>query len=156
MDRYTAWRAKTGWAWVKEVELLTQVLEFCRDREWTAKNPARSLKRPRMIEANDIVPYTKQEIIAIIAGCDEIGHSSYERRRVRAMTLVACRGEIVTVPDGAWPTFFVPRFARNFSDNSHRISLYVLHSPKSTSRKGLRLPPMAEISENASKRLPGA
>lgn len=88
MDRYTLRRAKTGWAWVKEVELLTQFFEFCRDREWTAKNPARSLKRPRMIEANDIVPYTRQEIIAIIAGCDGIGHSSYERRRARAMTLV--------------------------------------------------------------------
>jgi hypothetical protein len=56
MDRYTLWRAKGGWAWIKEVELLTQFFEFCRDREWTAKNPARSLKRPRMIEANNIVP----------------------------------------------------------------------------------------------------
>ena len=88
MDRYTLRRAKTGWAWVKEVELLTQFFEFCRDREWTAKNPARSLKRPRMIEANNIVPYAKQEIIAIIAACDRIGKTSYERRRARAMTLL--------------------------------------------------------------------
>lgn len=88
MDRYTPWRAKTGCAWVKEVELLTQLFEFCRDREWTGKNPARSLKRPRMIEANNIVPYTTQEIIAIIAACDDIGHSSYKRRRARALTLV--------------------------------------------------------------------
>jgi site-specific recombinase XerD len=88
MDRYSSWRAKGGWAWIKEVELLTQFFEFCRDREWTAKNPARSLKRPRMIEANNIVPYTKQEIIAIIAACDQIGRTSYERRRARAMTLL--------------------------------------------------------------------
>jgi len=88
MDRYTLSRAKDGWAWVKEVELLTQFFEFCRDREWTAKNPARSLKRPRMIEANNIVPYTKPEIIAIIAACDRIGKNSYERRRARAMTLL--------------------------------------------------------------------
>ncbi len=88
MDRYTLWRAKAGWAWVKEVELLTQFFEFCRDREWTAKNPARSLKRPRMIEANNIVPYSKHEIIAIIAACDQIGRTSYERRRARAMTLL--------------------------------------------------------------------
>jgi integrase len=88
MDRYTIWRAKTGWAWVKEIELLTQFFEFCRDREWTGKNPARSLKRPRMIEANDIVPYTKQEVIAIIAACDQMGRTSYERRRARAMTLL--------------------------------------------------------------------
>jgi site-specific recombinase XerD len=88
MDRYTSWRAKTGWAWLKEVELLTQFFEFCRDREWTTKNPARTLKRPRMIEANNIVPYTKPEIISIIAACDQIGRTSYERRRARAMTLI--------------------------------------------------------------------
>jgi site-specific recombinase XerD len=88
MDRYTLWRAKGGWAWIKEVELLTQFFEFCRDREWTAKNPARSLKRPRMIEANNIVPYTRQEVIAIIAACDQIGRTNYERRRARAMTLL--------------------------------------------------------------------
>jgi len=88
MDRYSAWRAKVGWAWVKEIELLTQLFEFCRDREWTAKNPARSLKKPRMTEANNIVPYTKSEIIAIIAACDQIGRTSYERRRAKAMTLL--------------------------------------------------------------------
>jgi site-specific recombinase XerD len=88
MDRYTVWRAKTGWAWVKEVELLTQFFEFCRDREWTAKNPARSLKRPRMIEANNIVPYTRAEIIRIITACDQMGRTSYERRRARAMILL--------------------------------------------------------------------
>jgi site-specific recombinase XerD len=88
MDGYALWRAKTGWAWAKEVELLRQFFEFCRDREWTAKNPARSLKRPQMIEANNIVPYTIPEIIAIIAACDRIGRTSYERRRSRAMTLL--------------------------------------------------------------------
>ena len=88
MDRYTIWRAKAGWAWIKEVELLTQFFEFCRDREWTARNPARSLERPRMIEANNIVPYTEQEVIAIIAACDQMGRTSYERRRARAMTLL--------------------------------------------------------------------
>ncbi len=88
MDLYTLWLAKTGWAWIKEVELLTQFFEFCRDPGWMTKNPARSLKRPKMIEANNIVPYSKQEIIAIIAACDQIGKSSYERRRARPLTLV--------------------------------------------------------------------
>jgi integrase len=36
-------------------------------------------------EANDVVPYTRQEIPKMIAACDEIGRSSYERRRARAM-----------------------------------------------------------------------
>jgi integrase len=41
-----------------------------------------------MIEANHVVPYTKQEVIAIIAACDQMGRTSYERRRARAMTLL--------------------------------------------------------------------
>ncbi|HLG99486.1 MAG TPA: tyrosine-type recombinase/integrase [Bryobacteraceae bacterium] len=88
MDRYALWRAKGGWAWIKEIELLKQFFEFCRDREWTTKNPARSLKRPILREANHIVPYTPEEIIKIIAACDEIGRTSYERRRARAMVLL--------------------------------------------------------------------
>src|SRR5205814_4203741 len=58
MDRYASWRSKTGWAWIKEIELLRQFFGFCRDREWTTKNPAKSLKRPILHEANDVVPYT--------------------------------------------------------------------------------------------------
>jgi site-specific recombinase XerD len=88
MDRYALWRNKENWTWVKEVELLRQFFEFCRDREWTTKNPARSLKRPILIEANDVVPYTQGEIVKIIAACDQVGRSSYERRRARAMVLL--------------------------------------------------------------------
>jgi site-specific recombinase XerD len=88
MDRYALWRNKENWTWVKEVELLRQFFEFCRDREWTTKNPARGLKRPIMIEANDVVPYTQAEIVKIIAACDQVGRNSYERRRARAMVLL--------------------------------------------------------------------
>jgi site-specific recombinase XerD len=88
MDEYALWRNKENWTWVKEVELLRQFFEFCRDREWTTKNPARSLTRPKMVEANDVVPYTLQQIVEIIAACDRIGKSSYERRRARAMVLL--------------------------------------------------------------------
>lgn len=88
MDRYALSRGKESWGWVKEIEVLVQFFEFCRDREWTLKNPARSLKRPRMIEANDVVPYTHDDIIAIISACDKFGKTSYERRRARAMVLL--------------------------------------------------------------------
>jgi site-specific recombinase XerD len=88
MDRYARWRGKGGWAWIKEIELLRQFFEFCRDREWTTKNPARSLKRPIMIEVNDVVPYTQNDIVKIITACDQIGRSSYERRRARAAVLM--------------------------------------------------------------------
>jgi hypothetical protein len=41
-----------------------------------------------MLEANDVVPYTHEQTVKIIAACDEIGRSSYERRRARAMVLL--------------------------------------------------------------------
>ena len=37
---------------------------------------------------NEIVPQTREEIIAIIAACDQIGRNSYERRRARAIVLL--------------------------------------------------------------------
>jgi len=46
------------------------------------------LKIPRIEEANEIVPYTQNEIVKIIARCDEIGKTNYERRRARVMTLL--------------------------------------------------------------------
>jgi hypothetical protein len=54
MDTYALWRNKTNWTWIKEVEILRQFFTFCIDREWTRKNPARALKRPRLLEANDV------------------------------------------------------------------------------------------------------
>jgi len=87
MDRYALARARTGWAWIKEIELLRQFFEFCRDREWTTKNPARSLKRPVLREANNVVPYTPEEIVRILAACAQFGRTSYERRRARAIRI---------------------------------------------------------------------
>jgi integrase len=87
LDRYALPRCKLR-SWIKDVELLRQFFEFCRDREWTAKNPARALKVHRTREANEVMPYTRDEIVKIIAACDEIGRSSYERRRARAMVLL--------------------------------------------------------------------
>jgi integrase/recombinase XerC len=86
MDGYAVTR-NTLRSWNKDVELLVQLFEFCRDRGWTTKNPARALRIPKL-EANDVVPYTCDEVVKIIAACDGIGKGSYERRRARAMTLV--------------------------------------------------------------------
>jgi site-specific recombinase XerD len=87
LDRFAPSRNKMR-SWRKDVELLRQLFEFCRDRDWTSRNPARALKIPRLEEADDIVPYTQSEIVKIISACDQIGRSSYERRRARAMTLL--------------------------------------------------------------------
>jgi site-specific recombinase XerD len=88
MDGYSLWRNKTNWTWIKEIEVLRQFFAFCIDREWTSKNPAKALKRPRLLEANDVVPFTSEEIVRVIAACDQIGRATYERLRARAMVLL--------------------------------------------------------------------
>jgi len=88
MDGYNLWRDKDNWTWIKEIEILRQFFSFCMDREWTTKNPAKSLKRPRLVEANDVVPFTQEEIVRMFAACDLIGRGSYERLRARAMVLI--------------------------------------------------------------------
>lgn len=88
LDGYALWRDKMNWTWIKEVEILRQFFAFSIDREWTRKNPAKALKRPRLLEANDVVPFTSEEIVRMIKACDEIGRNSYERLRARAMVLL--------------------------------------------------------------------
>ena len=88
MDGYNLWRNKENWTWIKEIEILRQFFAFCIEREWTNKNPAKALKRPRLLEANDEEPYTQAEIARMIAACDFIGRGDYERRRARAMILL--------------------------------------------------------------------
>jgi len=88
MDGYHLWRNKENWTWIKEIEILRQFFAFCVEREWISKNPAKALKRPRLLEANDVEPFAKDEIARMIGACDFIGRTSYERRRARAMVLV--------------------------------------------------------------------
>jgi hypothetical protein len=71
MDGYPVWRNKSGTTRNKDVELLIQFFEFCRDREWISKNPA---KKRDPVPDNEVVPYTQNEIVQIIAACD--GNSS--------------------------------------------------------------------------------
>jgi site-specific recombinase XerD len=88
MDGYAVWRNKANWTWIKEIEILRQFFAFCIDRDWTRKNPAKTLKRPRLLEPNDVEPFTSNEIVRIIAACDQIGRTTYERLRARAMVLL--------------------------------------------------------------------
>ena len=58
--------------------------------------------RPRLLEANDVVPFTSAEIVRIITACDEIGRAKYERLRARAMVLLMrCAGCATATEDGA-------------------------------------------------------
>ena len=86
LDRFALLRNQLR-AWTKDVELLCQFFGFCQDRGWIVGNPAKFLRIPK-IEANEVVPYTRNEIVRIIAACDKFGRTNYERRRAHAMVLV--------------------------------------------------------------------
>ncbi len=58
---------------------------FCDASSERGSRTSSSVTRvPKNREPDDVVPYTRGEIVEI-AACDEIGRSSYERRRARAM-----------------------------------------------------------------------
>jgi site-specific recombinase XerD len=88
LDGYTVARGKANWTWVKEVEVLRQFFKFCLKRKWCEENVAADMQRPTIREANDVVPYTRDEIVAMIAAAGSIGRRPYERLRARAMVLV--------------------------------------------------------------------
>ncbi|MBI3896085.1 MAG: tyrosine-type recombinase/integrase [Acidobacteria bacterium] len=88
LDAFRAFRPKiAATTSVKELQTFRGFFAFCRDRKWCDENPAKRIKTPKVPD-NKIVPYTREEVSAIMAGCDEIGQQPYERVRARAMLLV--------------------------------------------------------------------
>ena len=73
---------------IREIQVLRQFFTFCVKRKWVAENWAKELEAPKNVKPREVVPYTPQEVAAILAACDGIGSSSYERRRARAMILL--------------------------------------------------------------------
>lgn len=71
----------------KELEILRGIFSFCMDRGWSHDNPARRIKTPK-VRPKEKLPYTPQEMVAILSACDLIGQEAYERQRARAMILV--------------------------------------------------------------------
>ena len=91
LDDYGSERRRTlsALSWSKELQRLRAFFAWCIKREYTATNPAKEVEMPHDPKpAKEIVPYTKQEIIAILAACDTFGRRPYERLRAKAMVLV--------------------------------------------------------------------
>ena len=85
---YAAANESATWKWVKDLEVLKAFLRFCIRRKWCTDLELEELKAPRLDEANHVVPFTTGQIVNIIAACEQIGRTSYERRRERAMVLL--------------------------------------------------------------------
>ena len=89
LDAYRAARGEiAGLTWLKEIEILRQFFAFSMKRKWTEENPAQGVAKPKNIQPSEVVPYTREEVIRILAACDAIGKTSYERLRAKATILL--------------------------------------------------------------------
>ena len=73
---------------VKELETLRQFFEYCRDHDWIRKNPAKRASKPKNMKPNPVEPYTPEEVGKILAACNRVGRTPYERLRAKAMVLL--------------------------------------------------------------------
>jgi site-specific recombinase XerD len=88
LDGYRAARQLRPATLAKELSILNPFFTFALKRKWIEENPAQNIEVPRHIRAKEIVPYEESEITRMLAACDEIGQSRYERLRARAMLLL--------------------------------------------------------------------
>ncbi|HUO28473.1 MAG TPA: site-specific integrase, partial [Bryobacteraceae bacterium] len=51
-------------------------------------NATAAVEKPRNLKPSEVVPYTREEVIRLLAACDAIGRTSYERLRARAIILL--------------------------------------------------------------------
>lgn len=88
LDAYRAERAVAPLTWSKELQFLRQLFGWFIARKWTQENPAKAMRMPPEPKPADRVPYTCQEVAAILRACDEFGRHPYERLRAKAMILL--------------------------------------------------------------------
>jgi site-specific recombinase XerD len=88
IDSFRTTRTLSALTWTKELEILRRFFRFCVARKWTSENPAAAVAMPKNVKPTDKEPYSRNDIIKIIAASNAIGQRPYERLRARAMTLL--------------------------------------------------------------------
>ncbi len=95
LERYRRTREIGQRTWRTELQTLRTFLGYCVRKKWIASNCATEMKGPRNLTPNDVVPYTIEDEIRILAACDKIGggryirtDAVYERLRAKAIILV--------------------------------------------------------------------
>jgi integrase len=88
LDEYRGQRNVGELTWSKELQFLRGFFGYAAKRGWCEDNPAKEADMPREPKPGDRVPYTPDEVAAILQACDRFGRGSYERRRARALVLL--------------------------------------------------------------------
>ncbi|WP_321473012.1 tyrosine-type recombinase/integrase [uncultured Paludibaculum sp.] len=71
----------------KELGILRHFGAYCVNHEWSPRNPARIVERPK-VKRKEKRPYTDEEFLAMLAAANNMGRGAYERLRARAALLV--------------------------------------------------------------------
>ena len=66
LDAFRADRKLAPITAAKELEIFRVFIGFCQDRGWVRENVARKIKMPRNLKPNEVVPFTLDEIAAIL------------------------------------------------------------------------------------------
>ncbi len=77
------WTDSANYA-TKNLERLRAFFRFCMHGDWTAKNPARSVKAPKVTD-NPTLPFSRAEVRRILEACDRYAGN---QDRLRAFVLV--------------------------------------------------------------------
>src|SRR5260370_5397081 len=88
LDEYKLTRKLCPLSWQKELQLLRTFFDFCVDRDWIVKSPAKKMKMPSDPKPKPRQPYTPNEVIQILFACETFGKANYERLRAKAMVLL--------------------------------------------------------------------
>jgi len=88
IDAFRTTREISALTWTKELQILRLFFRFCMDRKWTSENPAARASMPRNIKPTDKEPFSRNDIVKILASCERIGRHAYERLRACAMVLL--------------------------------------------------------------------
>ena len=88
LNTFRSTRQLSSRTWTKELEILRHFFRFCLDNEWILRNWADRVPMPKNLKPAPREPYQLNEITRIIAACDCIGRTAYERLRARAMILL--------------------------------------------------------------------
>jgi site-specific recombinase XerD len=88
INSYRAGRPIAPITWRKELQILHRFFAFCLRRKWISENPTSDVPAPRNIKPTDKDPYTRDDIVKILAATEGIGNEPYERLRVRALVLM--------------------------------------------------------------------
>jgi site-specific recombinase XerD len=88
IDSFRTTRKISALTWTKELQIVRHFFRFATSRKWTSENPASGVSMPKNIKPTDKEPYSRNDVVKILAACDSMGRAPYERLRARAMVLL--------------------------------------------------------------------